>query len=355
MTEQRLARTPGSPAFLQLKQLLRDGILDGSLDERLPSERELARRHGIAYMTARRAIDALAEERLVRRVPGLGTFVCRGNGPIARSGNIAVVLSPLIRHGAANPYFAELVAAVLALAQERRIPAFVTSTCAGLLPSASDPASRRKVDGIIAMGGDASLEGELVAAAEFVPIVRFHHESQHPRMLSVWSDDRSGGRLLAAHLAGRGYRRIAWIGHEAPSGAARLEGFREGLAAAGLDLPPGRIVLGDYEFASGEREALRLLARSDQPDAIACANDAMACGALRAAVTTGRSIPGDVAVCGFDDLILDRYLPWRLTSVGADKAGLAQAAFGGLLELLAGGRPAPLQVLPSSLRVGETT
>ncbi len=348
------APPPRVPAFLQLKQHLRQGILDGSLGERLPSERELARQHGIAYMTARRAIDALAEERLVRRVPGQGTFVCRGDGPITASGNIAIVLSPTIRFGAANPYYGEVVAALLDLAQGHRLSAFVASTCTGLLPSQDDPASRRKVDGIIALGGDETMDAALVEAAAFVPVVRINRDVSHPRMAAVRSDDRAGGRLLADHLAARGHTRIAWIGHPSAAGQERLAGFRAGLVAAGLDLPEARLASGDYEFASGEREALRLLARSDPPDAIACANDAMACGALRAALTTGRRVPADVAISGFDALILDGYLPWRLTTAGVDRAALAAAAFQSLLAMRDGGAGTSV-ILPVELRPGETT
>lgn len=341
------------PAFLQLRQRLRDGILDGSISGRLPSERELARQHGIAYMTARRAIDALAEERLVRRVHGQGTFVCRSDGPIVRSGNIAVLISPTIRHGAANPFYGELVAAILAQAERRRICSFVTSTGTGLLPSSADPASRLQVDGIIALGGDPEMDAALQAALAFVPVVRMNRPSSHPRMSAVRSDDHAAGRLLGAHLAARGRRRIAWIGHPSEGAAARLAGLREGLAAAGLELPAARCAQGDYETESAEREALRLFARGDAPDAIACANDAMACGALRAALTTGRRVPGDVAVAGIDDIILGAYLPWRLTTVGIDKQACAAAAFTALEELLAGGA-ARTVVLPASLRAGET-
>jgi DNA-binding LacI/PurR family transcriptional regulator len=354
MPRTRAATPSPPPAFLRLKQILRQGILDGTLGDRLPPERELARLHSMAYMTARRAVDALVEERLVRRVPGQGTFVSRGSGPIARSGNIAILISPTIRFGAANPYYGEVVAAILNLAQQHRQSAFVSSTCAGLIPRQDDPESRRKVDGIIALGGDATMDADLMEAAQFVPIVRINRVSEHPRIASIRCDDRAGGRAVASHLAARGYRRIAWIGHASASAQDRLDGFREGLVAAGLDLPAERIAHGDYEFSSGEREALRLLARSEPPDAIACANDAMACGALRAAITTGRRIPQDVAISGFDALILDGYLPWRPTTAGVDKSALAAAAFATLMSMHAGG-PGATVILPVTLCIGETT
>lgn len=353
----RLDKDSGAPAFLQLKQLLRDGILGGAIGGRLPSERELARTHGIAYMTARRAIDALVDERLVHRVPGVGTFICRTGGPIARSGNIGVVLSASIRHGLANPYYGPVASGVLAGAREAGVSAFVCTTSDELLPNRDDAASRRKVDGLVALGRPdrGGLEA-LASAAGFVPVVAVNSAPVREGMPSLRCDDRGAGAIAAAHLLQRGHRRIAWIGCAgAITAEERFAGFAAALAEGGAAVATPLIRQGDFEIESGEGLARELLSAASPPTAIACANDAMACGVLRTASRLGLAVPRDLAVLGFDDLLLGSYLPQPLTSVGADAVDYGRTAAGLLFAMLDGRQPPEVTLVPCRLNARATT
>lgn len=350
-------RHDGKPAFIRLKQQLRQDILDGTLQERLPSERELARLHGIAYMTARRAVDALVEERLVQRVPGVGTFICRTGGPLTRSGNIGLVLSADLRFGAANPFYGEVLSGALEAARRQGLSAFVCTTGDELLPQAADETSRRKVDGLICLARpDPAGLASLTAAAELVPVVTIYQDPVRPGMASVWGDDREGGRLLALHLLELGHRQFAWIGPaSAPTARERFAGFSAELAAQGLVLPAECIVDANYEREPGEEAARRLLDRQQRPSVIVCGNDSIACGVLRELWRRGLRTPTDVAVTGFDDLILGSYLPCPLTSVGVDKRALGSTAVELLMSLIEGRPTAERTVLPNYLRVRDST
>ncbi|MFF8962749.1 LacI family DNA-binding transcriptional regulator [Streptomyces globisporus] len=112
---------------------------------------------------------------------------------------------------------------------------------------------------------------------------------------------QDGARLAAEHLLGRGCRRIATISGplDVPAGQARLTGFRDTMARHGHPYIP--IVEGQFTQESGEAAMERLLAEHPDLDGVFAANDLMALGACHVLRERGRSVPGDVAVVGFDD------------------------------------------------------
>ena len=114
-------------------------------------------------------------------------------------------------------------------------------------------------------------------------------------------DNIQGGRDATAYLIERGYRRIGTITGPLtmPAGIDRLQGFREALAAAGLD--EDAVEDGDFT-ADGAADAMRrILERGEHPDAIFVASDLMARGALSVLAAAGLRVPEDVAIIGFDD------------------------------------------------------
>lgn len=112
---------------------------------------------------------------------------------------------------------------------------------------------------------------------------------------------QDGARLAAEHLLGRGCRRMATISGplDVPAGQARLTGFRDTMARHGHPYIP--IVEGQFTQESGEAAMERLLAEHPDLDGVFAANDLMALGACHVLRERGRSVPGDVAVVGFDD------------------------------------------------------
>jgi DNA-binding LacI/PurR family transcriptional regulator len=119
----------------------------------------------------------------------------------------------------------------------------------------------------------------------------------------VAADDRDGARDLVRHLLAAGRRRIGMITGplDTPGGTDRLAGYREVLAEAGLPRDPALVAEGDYTRSGGERAARRLLAQSPDIDAVFVASDLMAQGVVSALQQSGRAVPDDIAVGGFDD------------------------------------------------------
>ncbi|SOD62429.1 transcriptional regulator, LacI family [Streptomyces zhaozhouensis] len=139
----------------------------------------------------------------------------------------------------------------------------------------------------------------LVAAG--VPCVLF---ARPPRPVPVSYVDlahRDGGRLAADHLVARGRQHIASVTGplDVLASQDRLAGFRDALARHGHPYVPCEE--GNFTLESGERATSALLDRHPEVDGLFVANDLMAQGALHVLRERGRSVPGDVAVVGFDD------------------------------------------------------
>jgi LacI family transcriptional regulator len=215
-------------------------------------------------------------------------------------------------------------------------------------------ALHHRVDGLILMGVDRS-EPELARLLERrVPAVAVDLDVTGERVGYVTSDNLAGARLAVRHLHGLGHRRIAtitgppWL----PPGGDRLRGYRDELAALGLVEREDDVREGDFYVESGHREALALVGALDRPTAVFAASDMMALGVIRAARELGLSVPGDLAIVGFDDAELAAHADPPLTSVRQDKVGLGAAAATALVGLIeSDDAPPPALILPVELVV----
>lgn len=143
---------------------------------------------------------------------------------------------------------------------------------------------------------------------------------------SVSVDTNLVGRLSAMHLLGLGHRRIAVVtgplnGSEAQM--HRLDGIRAALATAGLELDPDLIWKARNRGTSDDNEGLQqgrigvreLLSRADPPTAILAQNDIFAIGAYAGAADLGFSVPRDLSIVGFDDILFAEVLQPGLTTI----------------------------------------
>jgi DNA-binding LacI/PurR family transcriptional regulator len=192
-----------------------------------------------------------------------------------------------------------------------------------------------------------------VAAQSGLPTVFIGLPIQGTPPFYVEADNAGGARAATEHLLRGGRRRIAMITgpDDTAVGRERHRGYAEALTLAGLTAYATEA--GDFSEAGGASAMRALLHSHPGLDAVVAANDNMAAGALRVLRDAGRSVPGDVAVTGFDDLPIARHTDPRLTTVQQPVQGLGQAAARMLTELLGGGRPQPL-ILPTNLVVRES-
>ena len=183
-----------------------------------------------------------------------------------------------------------------------------------------------------------------------------------PGLASVRVDQEGGARLVTRHLLAQGattVRHVAgpsnWIEAE-----SRITGWRDELERAKVAVP--EVLRGDWSPLSGY-DAGRVLAQSDELDAVFVANDQMALGVLRAFHEAGIRVPEDVLVAGFDDVPEAAFYSPPLTTVRQDFITVGQRCIDLLIRHISDGRlterqsvvQAELMVRQSSLRKPPTS
>jgi LacI family transcriptional regulator len=168
------------------------------------------------------------------------------------------------------------------------------------------------------------------------------------QLCSVDVDNRAAAHMAVAYLFNMGYKSIACITN-APSSytaaAERLQGYRDALAEAGLEYDERLVRFGDFDLESGYLQMISLLDEAPHPEAVFVASDVVAFGAMAAIRERGLQIPKDIALVGFDDVPLARYVDPPLTTVHLPTVELARRSSEMLIELIAGKHPEPCQVL----------
>jgi len=169
----------------------------------------------------------------------------------------------------------------------------------------------------------------------------------------VAADDVGGARAMVRHLVERGRQRIATITGplDTPGGLKRLEGYRLEL---GEGFDESLVVHGDYTRAGGERAMQALLERRPDVDAVFVASDLMAAGALTTLARSGRRVPEDVAVGGFDDSGLAATLQPPLTTMRQPFERIAHEMVRLLVEVVDGQEIAAV-IVPTTLVVRAST
>lgn len=204
-----------------------------------------------------------------------------------------------------NYFYPEIVERLSVALQQKgyHVLVFMASPTVGDVEAVLQEILDYQVDGLVLASVSMSsvLAGECQALG--IPVVLFNRDQDDPRLSSVTTDNRAGGRALAQHLVELGRSRIAYIaGFEGASTQRDRElGFREGLEAAGLGLYARGV--GNFEHPQAQEATRRMFDRPDPPDAVFVCNDHMAFAVMDVLrFELGLDVPGDVAVAGFDDV-----------------------------------------------------
>jgi len=174
-------------------------------------------------------------------------------------------------------------------------------------------------------------------------------------------DDVASARDVVAHLLDSGRRRIAFLGHQrtSPAGIAglRYQGFRQQMTAAGLGVEDGWVIPGPhFSREEGETGVRQAISHLGSIDALVCASDLLAIGAMRALRQHQIRVPDDVAVTGWDNTVDGAYHSPGLTSIAPALTELATLALKALIRRIEGDRgPGISFVVPHRLIVREST
>jgi LacI family transcriptional regulator len=204
----------------------------------------------------------------------------------------------------------------------------------------------KQVDGVLVDG--LVLPPDVIArfVRNGLPIVCLDRDVDSTSVPLVQVDNRLGARMAIEHLISLGHRRIAHIAGapELRISEERIVGYRDALAAAGADADPALLAIGSFTEEGGH-EAMRELLAAGEPTAVFAANDLSAIGAVNAIVGSGRRVPEDVSVVGFDDLRLARFTTPPLTTIRQPAVEIGERAAQLLLDLAAGRRVRKLRHL----------
>lgn len=206
----------------------------------------------------------------------------------------------------------------------------------------------RNVDGFLVVGHMREDQERYLTESELPAVVWGRPQLPDSPLTYVDSDHRAGAALAVAHLAATGRRSIATITGDLDLAPARdrLEGYTQGMTAAQLPLHQSLVARGDFSRRSGAEAMNWLLNRNDKLDAVFAANDEMAIGALEVLDQRGFSVPGQVAVIGFDNVALPQQRTQRLTTIGHDYDAIGSQLVDGLLDRMQGLLHQPAIVAP---------
>jgi LacI family transcriptional regulator len=248
----------------------------------------------------------------------------------------------------ANPVYVEMMRAIEELTKADGFRLVLHST-------RSDPAEevdlidglgRRYVDGLILSPLRITPAHLRALRAASVPVVIIGSLPDEEPTDTVRADSRSGVGLAVQHLVASGRRKIGFINGDPTTvpGTARQEGYRSALKAAALAYDDTLVeVGGEFTYVAGHTAARALFSRR-RPDAVFCADDLIAVGAMRALADLDLRVPEDVAVVGMDDTELARMSTPALSSVSLGSTKRARIAATLLLERLATPGLAPRHV-----------
>ncbi|MFE1360509.1 LacI family DNA-binding transcriptional regulator [Streptomyces harbinensis] len=333
----------------------------GSGRDGRPTLEQVAARAGVGRGTVSRVINGSprvsdrTRATVEQAIADLGYVPHRAARALAanRADAIALVIPEAEARLFAEPYFSGIIRGVTAELADTDIQLLLT-----LIRTPKERqrfgqyASSRRVDGVllVSVHGDDPLPDLLTEIG--MPAVMNGRRSGQESFPHVDCDNLGGAQLAVEHLLGRGRGTVATITGPLDMYAAqcRLAGYREALRAAGREADDDLVAHGDFTEESGHAAMRALLRRRPGLDAVFCASDLMAIGARRALREVGRTVPGDVALVGFDDSSMARHMDPPLTSVRQPMEGMGRAMTRALLaEITDGGPERPHLVLPTEL------
>ena len=317
--------------------------MDDTSTPRAPKAQDVAARAGVSVSAVSRtftpgaSVSSKTRARVLEAATALGytpNLVARSLAT-HRSGIVGLVMGDI-----RNPYYPEVVDAL-----SRRLASFgfrtMLTTVWGeiTVDDVAPSLVQSKVDGvIIASIADADRLGDLLFRAGAAVMLFNRSTTTSENLSSVRCENVEGGRAVANYLVDRGFSRLAYIAgvEHIYTTQERESGFVGRLNERGVNLLAREH--GDYTYRGGFEAARRLAALPTRPQAVFCANDITAIGAIDGVRSTGLRVPEDISIIGFDDVEIASWPPYDLTTVRQDKAALIESCVGVLVEQIRSGK-----------------
>lgn len=242
------------------------------------------------------------------------------SAPIGAEGAIAIV-TPHLRGRPlplSHPFFLELLASIGEAARARDCDFTVSHTAPASFEDLVSTVTTSRASGVIFLGQSMLHEALNRLATTNARFVVWGAQMPGQKYCSIGSDNLLGGRRATLHLARLGRKTILFLGGNDPEAVQRRQGYLQGLKASGLEADPNLVVTVDFELESAEAAVTRLLRRNVRFDGIVASSDLIALGGIRALRRAELSVPNDVSVVGYDDMLLSRLSTPALSTIRQD-------------------------------------
>ena len=305
---------------------------------------DVAKAAGVSPMTVSNVLNkhphvrAETRERVLKAIDDLGyrVNVAARNLRAGRTNTIGFAVPEVDR-----PYFAQLAARVIAKAQDAGYRVVIEQTGADRENELSAIVSSRTrmYDGLILSAvGLGTADRDLLTTD--VPMVILGESVFDSPVDHIALPNEDGTYAATMHLIDRGCRRIAMVEGDDVSRLSvtslRHAGYRRALEERGIEPDPALVVeLRELSSESGRLAAHGLVDGDGGIDGVVCITDTVALGVIRGLADRGVSVPGDVKVVGFDDILEARYSVPSLTTIDPDHDEVARLAVDLLLARLA--------------------
>ena len=322
---------------------------------------DIARLAGVSVSTVSRALNGskLINPETRQRIEQLARSLnysinlSAQNLRLQKNQTVAVVVpyDAQSRQHISDPFFLSIVGSIADALTDRGYDVLLSRVDAEALDSAAALYDSGKAIGIVIIGQWRHHDQLNELAARKVPVVVWGGQLPQQLYCSVGGDNVGGGLLATRHLLQQGCRRIVFLGDaQLPEVHLRRRGYEQALQEAGLSTDPALELPVPFEIMAA-REALdRLCASNVAFDGVVACSDLLALQAVQAVRASGREVPGDVAVVGYDDMPLATWSDPPLTTVHQPVAVAGAEIVEALLTLLRGERASP-RTLPVHLVV----
>lgn len=215
--------------------------------------------------------------------------------------------------------------------------------------------AQRKVEGAVFIGSSFGTEEVRNAVSTYlsdIPIVMANGVLELDNISSVLADEKSGTAALVEYLKSIGKKKIVYIdGEDTPSNNIKRAGYLAAMLAASL---PSEVAAAENSYEGGLRTMAALLDSQTPPDAVICAVDLIAVGALRAVTDRGLRLPEDVSVIGIDNSPYASISNPRLSSLDTHLRELSLCCARTLLDSLDGKEVIRRIVIPAAPVIRES-
>jgi DNA-binding LacI/PurR family transcriptional regulator len=217
----------------------------------------------------------------------------------------------------ANPFYPEVLTGLTEALQNAGLNVMLFTSTAGQTSDEVLPqALLYQPDIVVVLAATLSFRAALESVESGTSLIFFNRYLPDTPTHSVTCDNIRGGREVADHLLDLGHRRLGYIAgtRDATTNTDRWQGFSERCGERGAERPVVEQA-GAFSHDLGYAAAVRLLSGGSRPDAVFCANDVLALGALDAARREfGLDVPKDVSIVGFDDIAMAAWPSHALTT-----------------------------------------